>query len=276
MTSSKAVTNFIKIDIPDKLSEWVGDTDFDDYMEYKFGELHYKIIIDLLLLLQIYNNCDNLLLHIRQNKEDVSYKYLQECINTYNVADCLIVHLQNIETLYALINERKTYINYNNNTNQYLELFRGFSYNRYEYFFNIIHHKFGMITPGVIITTPTFLSTSIYKDVAFRFMSKSTIPDLQHTNIIWKIIVPGNKFHIFNYIYFGESSSTKNKKDFNDEAEILLNISAMLRCISIKDENKNNCNYKVYTFEFIGWDDNYMMTLNNSIKSLIECLESMS
>lgn len=241
-----------------------------------FGALHYKILIDLLLLLQVYNNCDKLLEHIRINKEGQLYTYLEQCIKTHNVADCLILHLQNIEKLYELIKQQKPYINYNKNIKQHLELFRGFSYNRYENFFNIIHDKYGMMIPGVVITTPTFLSTSIYKNVAFRFMSKSNIPDLEHTNIIWKIIVPGDKFDIFNYVYFGEYVSIKNKKDFHDESEILLNISAKLKCISIEDENISDCNYKLYTFEFMGWDDDYIITLNNSNKSLMTCLQQIS
>jgi hypothetical protein len=59
MSSSSAIKIFKKIKLSSFIYQWCRDDDNDDYMDCAFGDINYKIISSLLILLQKYDyTCD--------------------------------------------------------------------------------------------------------------------------------------------------------------------------------------------------------------------------
>jgi hypothetical protein len=136
-----------------------------------------------------------------------------------------------------------------------------------------------------IITTPTFLSTSLIPNVAKRFLNKDEYTPI-NKKIMWKIIVPYNKLCEFRYIYFGDRINIdKYEIGQNGEFEFLLNIGAFL--LFIKEEKITNefysdisfprginISYTLYTYEFKGWNYEYFRYINATSEYFINLFQS--
>jgi hypothetical protein len=267
--------------------QWISDTDFDDYVEDYFGNLHYKIINELLVLLN--NSKYHEIIEIIAKKQTITdnlviREFLAICKdNSKNLSECLIIHFQNIVQLYYKIISIPSYTNIINFLEPYkiqdvnesiqnkdLHLYRGF--NGYSgNFFKAIKQ----IDEKTIII-PTFLSTSIFMEIAKKFVNKKTNIDIGH-KIIWKIIVPNELLNIFNYVYLGTDIDLTRSDNQIKENEFLLNIGAILKFIKIEyKENDTYYNpitkvidiisYTIYTYVFKGWSKEYaesILSLSN-------------
>ena len=267
--------------------QWISDTDFDDYVEDYFGNLHYKIINELLVLLN--NSKYHEIIEIIAKKQTITdnlviREFLAICKdNSKNLSECLIIHFQNIVQLYYKIISIPSYTNIINFLEPYkiqdvnesiqnkdLHLYRGF--NGYSgNFFKAIKK----IDEKTIII-PTFLSTSIFMEIAKKFVNKKTNIDIGH-KIIWKIIVPNELLNIFNYVYLGTDIDLTRSDNQIKENEFLLNIGAILKFIKIEyKENDTYYNpitkvidiisYTIYTYVFEGWSKEYaesILSLSN-------------
>jgi hypothetical protein len=141
---------------------------------------------------------------------------------------------------------------------------------------------------GDVITTQTFLSTTIQEVVAIKYaFNTEKRADKQ---IVWKIIVDEDMFGIFNYTFLGDPLSIhddlqKLLANSNIECEFLLNMGAMLRCVDIsviydfqgyyiKGYNIPQKEYTEYTFKFIGWNQDYTERINSSMSRYITYLRN--
>ena len=280
------------------ISQWTSETDFDDYIDCTFGNLHYKLINELLLLTNSYNYFE-LITIITQKKNNSIFlinQFTQMCKNySKEISECISIHYANIIKLYYAINKQPTFIEYYDDhlqeiNDKDLHLYRGF-HSKSDIFFNIIE-KSKIISDEIdengnnkyIITTPTFLSTSIIPNVAKRFLNKDAYTSIDK-KIMWKIIVPYNKLCEFRYIYFGDTINIdKYKIGQNGEFEFLLNIGALL--FFIKEEKINeyyqdisfpngiNISYTLYTYEFKGWNYEYYRHINAISEYFIDLFQS--
>jgi hypothetical protein len=139
-----------------------------------------------------------------------------------------------------------------------------------------------------VITTETFLSTTVQEVVAIKYaFNRDKGADKQ---IVWKIIVDEDMFDIFNYTFIGDPFSIHDdlQKLFdnsNIECEFLLNMGALLRCVDInviydfqgyyiKGYNIPKKEYTEYTYKFIGWNQDYTERINSSMSKYITYLRS--
>lgn len=298
---SKALMDFIK--------EWTSETDFDDYMEMqidKYVPLHYKIMNELLILLQTntddnkLSNCEAFIelynaekINIEDDNHD-PYKdtlfidFLKECFkNKKKIINCILPQIINIIKLQHNLSMTPTIDKVDlreDISKKSLILYRGFNFFSYK-FLNLI----GNYGINDTITTQMFLSTSVLKEISLQFLSNK--PDI-NDNIMWEIIVPPNKLSIFNYNYFGQdlNISTDNIINIIDtnnfESEILLNLGAILKCINIKTVYNYNFSYgpinivnksfRLYTFEFMGWNKKYIDELIDNLKKFEICLANIN
>jgi|694.fasta_scaffold00138_34 hypothetical protein len=283
------------------ISQWTAETDFDDYIDCTFGHLHYKLINELLLLINSHNFFE-LSTIITQNNSKSKFlinQFTQMCGKySKEISECISIHYANILILYDAINKQPTFIDYYGTRPQEirgkdLHLYRGF-HSKSDIFFNIIEKSI-IISDELdenengknkyIITTPTFLSTSIIPNVAKRFLNKDAYTSIDK-KIMWKIIVPYNKLSEFRYIYFGDTINIdKYKIGQNGEFEFLLNIGALL--FFIKEEkiineyyqdisfpNGINISYTLYTYEFKGWNYEYYRHINATSEYFINLFQS--
>ena len=101
------------------LHQWNDETeDFNDYMEFCFGNIHYKLINELLILFNKYNLTElpNLLINYKE-KEQLKPLLINEfteiCIeNGKKIDKCLFIHFKNIKKLYASIKAEPDLITY--------------------------------------------------------------------------------------------------------------------------------------------------------------------
>uniref|UniRef100_A0A6C0CGY7 Uncharacterized protein n=1 Tax=viral metagenome TaxID=1070528 RepID=A0A6C0CGY7_9ZZZZ len=267
--------------------QWISDTDLDDYVEDYFGNLHYKIINELLVLLNnkdYYDIIENIAKKQTKYNILVIRQYLAICKdNSKSLSECLIIHFQNIVQLYYKIISIPSYTNIINFLEPYkiqdaiksiqnkdLHLYRGF--NGYSgNFFKAIKQ----IDEKTIII-PTFLSTSIFMEIAKKFVNKKTDIDINH-RIIWKIIVPNELLNIFNYVYLGTDIDLKIHNNQIKENEFLLNIGAILEFKEIEYKYNDTyynpttkvndiISYTIYTYVFKGWSKEYaeyILSLSN-------------
>jgi hypothetical protein len=283
------------------ICEWNNDTDFDDYLDCKFGNIHYKLINDLLILINIYKY-DKLITILTNPKiSDDNIKllrnYYEECLNVdKDISECLIIHFQNIMKLYQKIKTipvftdfilthiKPTSITNAIETIKYKDLYLYRGFNIYsDKVFNVIEKN----KRGDIITSPIFLATSVVKEVAMRFMSSSAEIPLEK-KVMWKIIIPNNLLNIFNYVYFGSYINLDIKPSNGEykEHEVLINIGAKLKFIS-RDIERGTYKYNgkyyeneymLFTYEFVGWSNTFIKNITEKIsffiKSLSNTLES--
>ena len=267
----------LNLDVSLNTTEWVDDTDYDDLYSISVknsdGKLisipiEYKVIISFLIKFSL-PNCSSL---IRQ--DSIIKDYLDENdvsnSNTNNLEgrfEPLKIQLENIKRLYHNL---KSYPSANEYVSNDIILYRGFNKTRYDDMIKSLNIKLDST-----IITPTFLSTSVFSNTAFRFATDNYI--------VWKIIVPKNKLKIFNYTFLSDSIIDIDNLDLG-EAEILLNMGAKLNCIKIEKNYKKN--YLVpqlngseieaskvctlMTFEFKGWENKSNQIFSNMYKCLEE------
>jgi hypothetical protein len=283
------------------IRQWTRETDFDDYIECTFGYLHYKLINELLLLINSYNFFD-LITIITQKKSNSKFlinQFTQMCSTLgKEITECIYIHFINIIKLYEEINKQIDFNSYYRNLgvnidNKDLHLYRGFNPIS-DTFFDIIE-KSKIITDEIddvtginkfLITTPTFLSTSVISNIAKRFLNKNEQTPVAN-KIMWKIIVPNAKLSEFNYIYFGDTIKIKNYNmdEHKDAFEFLLNIGALLlfinsetiineHYIDISQPNGIKISYTLQTYEFVGWNYNYYEYINKTSKYFIKLFSS--
>lgn len=279
-TRNKASIDTLKI-----INEWTADNDFDDLLDM-YNEEHklyieYRLIVAILI---IYNRGEISKEEFTSqiNSNPIILEFITEITDKNDDKDCheikLIVDsllfqiLLNICKLNSHLNSIPTYhelFGIPIETNDCISIFRGFNRLRY----NLLFENINTITNTDInkqFSTPTFLSTSINRNTALRFT--------QNNGIIWHIVIPKNKYHLFRYTYLG-----KDTTDINDsrtlEDEILLNLNTILEIKEIKTttltykdlnihgEFENTKTVDYWILEFIGYDNKPLsiVKLNNNL-----------
>uniref|UniRef100_A0A6C0K8U4 Uncharacterized protein n=1 Tax=viral metagenome TaxID=1070528 RepID=A0A6C0K8U4_9ZZZZ len=293
--------------IVDFIYEWKSEDDPDDYFDLRssdgYSRLNYNIITYLLLNHQqlFLNNFtkQQLLEYIRDN---IFYQP-NEKINSYeeymkaNYIDIfrfVLEQFKNIQILHNCLATKLPPLNAFVDTSRLtrkrhrekLVLFRGFNYPRYKKMLGSPHSQSILI--GEVITTETFLSTTVQEVVAIKYAFNSYKGVDKH--IVWKIIVDEDMFDIFNYTFLGDAFNIHDdlQKLFNNsniECEFLLNMGALLRCVDInviydfqgyyiKGYNIPKKEYTEYTYKFIGWNLDYTERINSSMSKYISYLRS--
>jgi len=224
------ITNDIKL-----ILTWKSDDDIEEAYEnikdtyslkkfkdvIKIVRLNYNIINEILL-----NNIEkkyikNLIKYIKKHDKKLvlyTYKLFNSLIEYISVKYCKIFI---------------TFDKYLKKTNQLdlniqeLVLYRGFNYTRYK----SVIEKTKKLNIFDKYITECFLSTSIYINIAKKFMSKNE--ELENT-VIWKININKNNFDKFYYSYLSNNSHNITNLDFESEFEIefLLNINVELTLIN--------------------------------------------
>jgi len=296
--------NGVRINIADFIYEWKSEDDASEYFELKEGDgyyrLNYKMITYLLLnnqqlflnnftkseLLEFVNN--NSIFYQPNSKVKEYQEYMRE--NNLNVFSFLQGQLKNIQilcnslmtklpTLYAVADTPR-YSRYGKNKEK-LVLYRGFNYPRYKKMLQKIYID-------KVITTETFLSTSIQELVAIKYTF--SYDDDVHKNIVWKIIIDGDMFDTFNYTFVSEAFNIHDDLETlfansNIECEFLLNMGALLQCIGInviydfpgyymEGYNIKKKIYTEYTFKFIGWNYDYITQIKLNMSKYIDYLRT--
>lgn len=290
------------INIADFIYEWKSEDDADDYFYLRrdkgYSRLNYNLITYLLLNHQqlFLNNITKpqLLAYIRDNTFYHTNNKISEYedyikTNDIDIFSFVLEQFKNIQILHnslatklppfsAVINIRRR---------ERLVLYRGFNYPRYKKMLGNTDSRQGLLI-GNVITTQTFLSTTIQEVIAIKYAFNNEKRADKH--IVWKIIVDEDMLHIFNYTFLGEPFSIhdgleKLLADSNIESEFLLNMGALLRCVDIrvvndfqgyyiKGYNIPQKEYTEYTFKFIGWNYDYTERINRSMSRYITYLRS--
>ena len=274
---NKITRNRKKVIVADFLYEWKSEDDPDDYFDMRnsrgYYTLNYQVITHLLC-----NPIDEI-----QLPEDTL-----EYMKGYNIdeKDFLCGQLKNMRLLIeALANKLPSCLEVIGRQSG-LVLYRGFNYNRYEPLLQRMSELRdgcgGGIGVGSIITTETFLSTSLQELTAINYIYSK--PHKPEHNILWKIIVDAKYFDEFNYAFLSKTFHT-GEDDIqtlytrdNICCEFLLNIGALLQCdavdvitdfegAKIKGEYKRDYiiskkTYTQYTFRFVGWNKEYMWNID--------------
>jgi hypothetical protein len=271
---NKITRNRKKVIVADFLYEWKSEDDPDDYFDMRnsrgYYTLNYQVITRLLC-----NPIDEI-----QLPEDTL-----EYMKGYNIdeKDFLCGQLKNMRLLIeALANKLPSCLEVIGRQSG-LVLYRGFNYNRYEPLLQrMSEHSSVGVGVGSIITTETFLSTSLQELTAINYIYSK--PHKPEHNILWKIIVDAKYFDEFNYAFLSKTFHTGEDdvqtlytRD-NICCEFLLNIGALLQCdavdvitdfegAKIKGEYKRDYiiskkTYTQYTFRFVGWNKEYMWNID--------------
>jgi len=170
-----------------------------------------------------------------------------------------------------------------------LVLYRGFNYNRYK---SLLERE--TLAIGAMITTETFLSTSLQELTAVNYIYSN--PQKPEHNIMWKIIVDTDVYDMFNYAFLSRSFHSCDDNihtlytNDNIGCEFLLNIGARLQCVAIdvitdfdgmiiKSEYKRDYIiskkiYTQYTFRFVGWDWDYIRNITANWTRYMRFLKS--
>jgi hypothetical protein len=288
--------------IVDFIYEWKSEDNPDDYFDLRssdgYSRLNYNIITYLLLNHQqlFLNNFtkQQLLEYIRDNifyqpNEKInSYEEYMKA-NDIDIFRFVLEQFKNIQILHNCLATKLPPLNAFVDTprltrkrhREKLVLFRGFNYPRYK---KMLDNTF----IGDVITTETFLSTTVQEVVAIKYAFNSYKGVDKH--IVWKIIVDEDMFDIFNYTFIGDAFNIHDdlQKLFNNsniECEFLLNMGALLRCVDInviydfqgyyiKGYNIPKKEYTEYTYKFIGWNQDYTERINSSMSKYITYLRN--
>ena len=264
------------------INEWTAENDFDDLLDM-YNEEHklyieYRLIVAILI---IYNRGDISKPEFTNqiNSNPIIQEFITEITDKNHDKDCheikLIVDsllfqiLLNICKLNSHLNSIPTYQELFGSPiehNDCISIFRGFNRQRY----NLLFENISNTNINQQFSTPTFLSTSINLNTALRFT--------QNNGIIWHIVIPKNKYHLFRYTYLGKETT-----DINDsrtlEDEILLNLNTILEIKEIKTttltykdlnihgEFENTKTIDYWILEFIGYDNKPLsiVKLNNNL-----------
>jgi hypothetical protein len=297
--------NGTRINITDFIYEWKREDDQYDYFSSRESDgyyaLNYKIFTYLLLnhqqlflnhftkdeFLKFVNNGNmfyeqssyikGLEEYMEKNKIDVNAFILEQFKNIQILSNSLMSPTK-LPTLYAIAGNPR-YSRYGKNKEK-LVLFRGFNYVGCKKMLHNLHI-------GKVITTETFLSTSIQELVAIKYAFNYDKDVDKH--IVWKIIIDGDMFDIFNYTFISERFNIYDNLETllanqNIECEFLLNMGALLKCIDInviydfQGYSMTGYNipakaYTEYTFKFLGWNLDYIQRINRNMSKYIEYLK---
>ena len=295
--------NGIRVNIADFLYEWKREDDPYDYFDLKkrdgFYRLNYIIITYLLLnqqqLFLNYFTKYEFLEFVRngnifyeQNMKVKEYeKYMK--LDGIDINTFILEQFKNMQILcnslmkklpmcYAVVDMPR--YTKRRQKKEKIILFRGFNYPRYK---KMLHN----IYIDKVITTETFLSTSIQEMIAIKYAFNYDKDVDKH--IIWKIIIDEDMFDIFNYTFISEPFNLKDDLDTlmanqNIECEFILNMGALLKCVDINviydfpgyymtGYNIPAKSYTEYTFKFMGWDIDYIERINKNMSRYIEYLK---
>lgn len=257
---NKITRNRKKVNVADFLYEWKSEDNPDEYFDVRNNQcyytLNYQVITHLLC-----NPIENL---------QLPEEYMKR--RQIDAKDFLCGQFTNMKLLCETLANKLPVCSEVIEPTGMLVLYRGFNYNRYEPMLN------DGISVGSMITTKTFLSTSLQELTAINYIYSK--PQKPEHNILWKIIVDAKDFDTFNYAFLSKTFHTGEDdihtlytKD-NICCEFLLNIGALLQCdavdvitdfegATIKGEYKKDYIiskkiYTQYTFRFVGWNKEYM------------------
>lgn len=290
--------------IADFLYEWVSEDDASDYFELYndngYYRLNYNIITYLLLnhqqlflnhftkteLLKFIED-ENIFYHPNakvkkfetyMNSNGIDIKtFFQEQLKNILILSNALSSLPRIPDVVSMPRYNKS-----KNHREKLVLYRGFNYPGCK---KMLYD----ITKGRVITTQTFLSTSIQELIALKYAFN--IDDDVRKHIVWKIIIDREMLDIFNYTFVSNAFNIQDTLETllansNIECEFLLNMGALLECIDIRvypyfpGYSMNGYNipekkkgYTEYTFKFIGWNREYIDRINRNMSVYIEYLK---
>ena len=262
------------------IAEWAYETDMDDLIlmfDVQGTKINYKLIIELLLLLDKYDSDCRTFISDRTKFVTINDLYNECTIQNKNKCyiESIINQLSNIIKLYNDIKSLNTFTEANN----YILLYRGIDKNS-QTVINSLHK----LKIGDIYITSTFFSTSVLEKIAVTFVSKH---ENIENNILWSIRINPEFLKDFPYAYLGEDISNiynieKIIDTQNYESEILLNFGAKLKLINkqaiqgmtyqYKTENIIDKNYILYEFEFVGWDMQITNEILAKVSDLKDCL----
>lgn len=288
----------LKIKVNEKLYEFLYKWK-DNSGDALYANVNYKRIIDFLILYNLFYNKNKCKIEYdSEYQNNIIPQYINACEKKIGYRACLEQEINTILLLFKNINKTPTFKQvYPKSLNKkIITLYRGFQNDRYSGFFDIIDHK--NIKINSIINTPTFLSTTVIEQTALFFIRSSLYEkqsdDIDKT-IMWKIIIPNDKLLNFPYTYLGNNVQLKKFEKFekfekmkntqidiekfiNDyETEFLLNIGASLKLLSIEHMTSNDkligkLNYKLYIFEFLGYDKKYQNKFLKDMREFKKCL----
>jgi hypothetical protein len=294
---NKITRNRKKVNIADFLYEWKSEDDPDDYFETHesrgYYTLNYQVISHLLSNHHVLFNSSykrNEFAKYTKNQifPEETLEYMR--IHKINVNDFLFRQLQNMKLLCdSLINKLSLCKDILPHSSRQLVLYRGFNYNRYK---SLLERE--TLAIGAMITTETFLSTSLQELTAINYIYSN--PQKPEHNIMWKIIVDTDVYDMFNYAFLSRSFHSCDDNihtlytNDNIGCEFLLNIGARLQCVAIdvitdfdgmiiKSEYKRDYIiskkiYTQYTFRFVGWDWDYIRNITANWTRYMRFLKS--
>lgn len=288
---STQITSFRNL-FPDTLktiSEWSYDIDIDDYVSMFDDEgkkINYKLIVELLILLNKYNDdCEQF---VFENNNFVAIKHLITECKAQNKMGCyiqaIINQLGNVIKLHSSLQSLSTFYDIGYTKNNHIILYRGFNFSRYEPLISDVQK----LQLEDIYITPTFLSTTVLEKIAMTFISNSQTIE---NNVLWCIRVEKEYLKQLKYTYLG--SDISNIFDLesiidtkNYEAEILLDIGAQLKLTNIRKVHNITYVYKtvkimnksftVYEFDFVGYNLQQSESILNEVNHLKKCLQEIS
>jgi len=294
---NKITRNRKKVNIADFLYEWKSEDDPDDYFETHesrgYYTLNYQVITHLL------SNHHALFNTSYKRKEFMNYiedhlfpeeTFDYMSIHKINVKNFLHGQLQNMKLLCdSLVNKLPSCKEVLPHPSRQLVLYRGFNYKRYK---SLLERE--TLAIGTVITTETFLSTSLQELTAINYIY--SYPQKPEHNILWKIIVDADAYDKFNYAFLSNSFHSCDDDihalyaNDNIGCEFLLNIGARLQCIAvdvirdfegitIKGEYKRDYIiskkiYTQYTLRFVGWDWDYIRNITTNWTRYMKFLKS--
>ena len=253
---------FPKLDIPQKVKEWKYDTDSDDIFYISSEDVNGNLVTQV-----DYRTISHILLTLYGNtgisENEVLSEYLEEATNSdIEHKEAIMSQVRNIIYLYGELGKFPLSTQIRNlEQDKCIILYRGFRNNTAKSMFNRLHSE-NRLGLGSCITIPMFMSTSMIEETSLRFTGENYI--------MWKIIVPVKKREIFRYTNISnvDYDITGDFDLQNSEAEILLNIGTILKCIGIKENiersyrNPNadgsyslrTIKFTLFVYEFVGYE----------------------
>jgi hypothetical protein len=225
-------TIFPKVAYPPKLKEWCYDTDFDDLLcQQNNIAIDYKSIGSVLMMV----------FFPESGLRGVLDEFVEESKKRgIEPRDAINTVINNIKYTNRVLYEFSPVTFYN--ITEDIILFRGFRYTKLAELYK----------EGTCITTKTFNTTSMIEETALRFTD----------SVMWKIIVPKERFGIFKYTNLSVIDYDINCYDlFNSEAQILLPLGTILR--KVKTENIQQKRYRYPKIDHtvgIGYKDYELVT----------------
>jgi hypothetical protein len=238
---------------------------YDKYANCFMFDMNYKLINELLFLLQKYDKgCDKFIDYIRKNKNLKNNSYLLSCDKISKPANkCISNILLHIRMVLSDISSNIVYPKFITRSKGDLYLYRAFNYNIYKEMFPLFEKNNN--------TTPCFLSFSVVENIAFNFIKR--YKEVNEKNIFWELIVPNHLLKIFHYTYLGYDINLRNKKQkLYGEYEFFVTIGAILKLVFVKEKIYESNKYTCYTYIFQGWNEEYSKKIEESAAIMYKCL----